>query len=62
MQYDVIEKQKMLQETEVRVAAEKLDTGADERDQEEKLVWDVKKILEENGVFFICLPSSGENP
>jgi hypothetical protein len=57
MQYDLTEEQLMKQETVRCIATEKLDPGASERDQEDTFLGDVKKTLEENGIFFLCLPT-----
>ena len=59
MQYDLTEEQIMMQETVRRISAEKLAPGAAEQDEKDTFDRDVKKILEENGIFFLCLPPLG---
>ena len=56
MQYDLNDEQIMMQDTVRRIADEKLAPGAAEQDEKDTFDRDVKKILEENGIFFLCLP------
>ena len=56
MQYDLTEEQLMMQETVRPIANEKLAQGVTAQDEKDTFDRDIKKILEENGIFFLCLP------
>ena len=53
MQYELTEEQEMLRETVRRVAIEKIEPGAEERDEKGEFDWETAKLLAENGLFGI---------
>jgi alkylation response protein AidB-like acyl-CoA dehydrogenase len=56
MQYDLTEEQKMLRDMVRRLAKEKLEPGARERDERGEWDWGVVDILRENGLMGIDFP------
>jgi len=56
MQYSFNEEQNILKETVRRIAKEKVEPGALERDEKGEFPWDMVKILGENGLFGIDFP------
>jgi len=57
MQYDLTDEQKMLGETVRRLAIEKLEPGAAERDEKGEFDWDTVKYLAEMGLFGADIPA-----
>ena len=53
MQYDLTEEQRMLQDMVRRLAKEKVEPGATQRDIEAKFDWEMVDLLRENGLFGI---------
>jgi len=56
MQYDLTEEQCMLQDMVRRLAKEKIEPGATQRDIEAKFDWEMVDLLRENGLFGIDFP------
>ncbi len=56
MQYDLTEEQRMLQDMVRRLAKEKVEPGAIQRDKEAKFDWEMVDLLRENGLFGIDFP------
>ena len=56
MQYDLTEEQRMLQDMVRRLAKEKIEPGATQRDIEAKFDWEMVDLLRENGLFGIDFP------
>ena len=60
MQYDLTEEQRMLQDMVRRLAKEKVEPGATQRDIEAKFDWKMVDLLRENGLFGIDFPEKYE--
>jgi alkylation response protein AidB-like acyl-CoA dehydrogenase len=56
MQYDLTEEQRMLQQMVRRLAKEKIEPGARERDEKAQWDWSVVDILRENGLMGVDFP------
>ncbi|MDY6843521.1 MAG: acyl-CoA dehydrogenase family protein [Thermodesulfobacteriota bacterium] len=56
MQYQLTEEQDMLRDTVRRLAKEKVEPGASERDEKGEFDWETAKLLAENGLFGIDIP------
>jgi alkylation response protein AidB-like acyl-CoA dehydrogenase len=56
MQYDLTEEQRMLRDMVRRLAKEKVEPGATQRDIEAKFDWEMVDLLRENGLFGIDFP------
>ncbi|MBW2621696.1 MAG: acyl-CoA dehydrogenase family protein [Deltaproteobacteria bacterium] len=56
MQYDLTEEQKLLRDTVRRLAKEKIEPGAGERDEKAEWDWGVVDLLRENGLMGIDFP------
>ena len=56
MQYDLTEEQRMLQDMVRRLAKEKVEPGATQRDIDAKFDWEMVDLLRENGLFGVDFP------
>jgi len=56
MQYDLTEEQKLLRDTVRRLAKEKIEPGASERDEKAEWDWSVVDLLRENGLMGVDFP------
>jgi len=56
MQYDLTEEQKLLRDTVRRLAKEKIEPGAGERDEKAEWDWDIVDLLRENGLMGVDFP------
>ena len=57
MQYDLTEEQKMLRDMVRRLAKERIEPGAAERDESAEWDWGVVDILRENGLLAVDFPA-----
>ncbi|MBT8406522.1 MAG: acyl-CoA dehydrogenase family protein [Deltaproteobacteria bacterium] len=58
MQYELTEEQRMLQDMVNRLAREKVEPGAAQRDEEGEFAWDMVELMRENGLYGIDFPEA----
>ena len=58
MQYELTEEQRMLQDMVNRLAREKVEPGAAQRDAEGEFAWDMVELMRENGLYGIDFPEA----